>query len=733
MKQFIILIILTGIFSCNSEREVIKIQNDKILISERGINIENIAPYINNQRLKFETSENGTEETRVQYSDENNGRYELIFRPVISDSVSFFSISFKLMNQGDWSETDTLKVLIENTSPIVNGIYSQLYGPVYAWCKPVNFENINEIDSTGGIQFAYCQFNNNVYSSFMPMAGEGFVFSLNNDENGFGSIGVTQYPVEVKAEIPVLTLGFSNDFYQLISGTIAHSFSEMDISDNMRIKKTKPDMYNYLGWASWNVYMADINEEKLINAAKSLSEANIPVKWFLIDDGWLDITNDKLNSFRPDSLRFPNGFKSLTARLRNDFNINEIGVWHTLNGYWNGLNENGELTRQYKDLISYYDQIVWINESPTKMIFVDPRSSDSYQFYEDWYSYLGGEGINFVKVDNQLVVHELSKGNYPLWSTGERYINNFHKAAQQVFNGPVIDCMSMTNANYLHYGKSTVARTSEDYNPRNNKDLFKFTFNGNDAAHVLASIHNSVWLSQIVWPDYDMFQTNDENGWFYAVAKVLSSGPVYISDELGQHNIDIIESITFKNGKVITANEPALPTEDCLFQLFQIDKPFKVFSKYNDSGLIGAWNVSDNDHVEGSFTVADVRSLPASKYVIYDYFNKTVTEADANTEIPVELERMGCNIYSIIPIQHNVAIIGNVSKMIPQAAVYEKMISDSKAEFNMIDSGNIWVYSERKPEKIFINSVALDNYTYDEKIISLLTEEENAKVTIHFN
>jgi hypothetical protein len=67
------------------------------------------------------------------------------------------------------------------------------------------------------------------------------------------------------------------------------------------------------------------------------------VRWFLIDDGWLDVTNHKLNSYIPDNVKFPAELKKLTLLLKDEYGIQNVGVWHTLNGYWEGLNDSGKL------------------------------------------------------------------------------------------------------------------------------------------------------------------------------------------------------------------------------------------------------------------------------------------------------------------------------------------------------------------------------------------------------
>jgi len=732
MKTIYFLIVCSLLLSCKNEKTGLIIHSDQISIMEQGANLKNIAPFINSQKLNFTGSESSGDKTIAHFSGEERKQLDLIIKTNQSDSLTLYQFSAKLKADSKWLPTDTLKLLFESVDSIQAGIYSKLYKPVYAWCKPVSFTNFNQIDTIRGIQIAYWKFADQTYSAAIPLGGAGFGFTLGKEKNGFGAVGITQFPIEIKEEIPVLSIGFSKDIYKLIPGTIRQSFSAMGIRDNLRELKKKPEMYNYLGWASWNAFMQNLSEEKILASAKSFQEANIPVKWFLIDDGWLDVTNNKLNSYKPDKKKFPHEFKSLTSTLKSKFGISDVGVWHTLNGYWEGINPEGELAKQLPDLISYNDWIPWLPKPKTELYFVNPMMPQGLQFYDDWYSYLKDQGITFVKVDNQLAVNKISNGNFPIWQTGEMMLGNMHQAVNKYFSGKVINCMNMTNSDFYHYSKSAVARTSEDYNPHSNPKLFECTYMGNAAAHVLACMHNSVWMSNIVWSDFDMFQSTDKDAWYYAMAKVMSAGPVYITDEPNKHNPDLLHAITLENGKVINVDIPALPTEDSFFQLFESDKPFKAFSKYGENGLIAAWNVSDRDLVSGKFSTSEIKSLKPGAFVVFDFINKSVQEVSESSQIPVKLTRMKSNLYSVIPLKSGKAIIGDAGKIIPMAVISESSIDENSISATISEKCTLWIYSQSKPDEVMVNSKKTDQFNFDKNILSIRLAEANSKIEVMF-
>jgi raffinose synthase len=733
MKHFLIILISLSLLSCERGKTGLIIKKDGVSIAEKDFSFLKIVPLINQKELKRTGSDSEAGKTIVHYKEPSGEKkIDLIFRTITTDSLMFYQISASLPSSIEWLSTDTLKLFFDTSDSIKTGIYSVLYGPVFCWSKPVRFTTFSEIGNLQGIQFAYWKYTNNVYAAALPLGGNGFVFSLGNESKGFGAIGTLGFKTNIEGEIPILGLSVSSDFYKLIPSTFHYSFDAMGIPANLRQKKIKPEMFNYLGWASWNAFMHNINEEKIINAARSLKALQIPVKWFLIDDGWLDVTDNKLNSYSPDKKKFPKDFLPLTSKLRKEYGIKDIGLWHTLNGYWEGLNDSGSLLKNIGNVLTYNDCIPWLSKTVKPFHFVNPFSDEGYSFYDDWYKYLSAQGISFIKVDNQLVVKKLADGNSPFWQTGEKVFGNLHTAAAKYFNGNVINCMSMLNNDYYHYSNTAVARTVEDYNPENDDKLFSCEFKGNAAAHIIASVHNSVWLSNIVWADYDMFQSYTKDAWYYAIAKVMSSGPVYISDEPGKHDASLLKSITFTTGKVIIADKPALPTEDCLFHLFESEKPFKVFSSYKNNGLLAAWNVSDKESVTGSFSPSTIRELNGTRFVVFEYFSKSVFETGLDSENPVTLNRMGCKLYSVIPLNRNRAVIGDISKVIPMAAVLNLNITDKAIQLEVNEKCTLWIYSKSKPVSLKINSVAINNINYNNNILSVRFDKDNSDLEIEF-
>ena len=119
-------------------------------------------------------------------------------------------------------------------------------------------------------------------------------------------------------------------------------------------KKPFPQIFEYLGWCSWDAMRCHISEEKLKVKANEFKEKNIPVRWCILDDMWGHVKDLKgqpeeisthdlvkimhqstLYALEADPDRFPNGLKGAIDNLHEaGF---KVGVWYPTTGYWKGL------------------------------------------------------------------------------------------------------------------------------------------------------------------------------------------------------------------------------------------------------------------------------------------------------------------------------------------------------------------------------------------------------------
>jgi hypothetical protein len=300
------------------------------------------------------------------------------------------------------------------------------------------------------------------------------------------------------------------------------------------------------------------------------------------------------------------------------------------------------------------------------------------------------------------VVEKMAVENYPVFSLSEKMHEALYKSADEYFDGAVVNCMDMTADAYFNIGNSAVARAVEDYFPAEHGGTGYNMERGNAAAHLVMAFYNSLYFGQMVYPDFDMFESNNPHAAYHAVARAINNGPVYVTDKPGKQDFEILRSLCYSDGKLIRASKPLIPTEDCLFQL-QGPKPFKAFSTTGDVGLLGVWNLADAEKVQGTISPADVTGIEGERFMVYEHFTHQIWDVTVNDEIKVELPRMGCKLYYIIPATKNAAPVGLIGKYNAPGTIVHKKTGSNKMEITVADHGRFAAIVPENPKTVLLD------------------------------
>jgi hypothetical protein len=277
-----------------------------------------------------------------------------------------------------------------------------------------------------------------------------------------------------------------------------------------------------------------------------------------------------------------------------------------------------------------------------------------------------------------------------------------------------------------------VARTVEDYFPYEKDETFNMQ-KGNAPAHITQAVYNALYFQQMVWPDYDMFESYNPNVNVHVVGRAISGGPVYLTDKTGQQNVKAIMSLIYSDGKILRADVPGKVTEDCLFNV-QDAKPLKVFSFANGAGLLAIINPADTNEVKGSFKVTDVKGLNGTTFVVYEHFTKTMQLVHREQGIPVTLKKFGSSYYNIVAVENGVAVIGLIDKLNAPKAVSDIKYTSSKVSFSLYEGGDVLIYSDKHPKSVFVNDKMFTSFHFENNklILSLKPESKNLKIKVMF-
>lgn len=648
----------------------------------------------------------------------------LILKSKKVKGVSLYYIEVKQILKA--TSTDSIGIFFNNLPNTRGQLVMWRYKPYNSWTKPIALKSSSDMPESD-VQFYYWKYTDGTFGAAVPMSGNGFRTTLGSKKNKWGSISLSLADREINGDVPSMAVAFGSNPYALFAKIYSVALEAMGKGENLRIKKQLPEPLTYLGWCTYNA-LPQLSDVNIISAVQSFKDHKFPLKMVLIDGGWNQTNNGQLTSQMPNHEAFPNGFKPLIDSLKHKLGIKYLGLWHNFDGDLYGIDPKSDLGQVYKNDLFSWKQTT--NDRPndtTKKIyyFIKPGSKALDKFYDTWYSYFKQQGFDFTKVDNQLITENMALNNYPVFTLSEAMHSSLYKASEKYLNGFLINCMDMTAEAYLNFGKSPVARTVEDYFPYKADENYNLQ-KGNAAAHVLQAIYNSLYFTQMTYPDFDMFASNNPNAVMHAIARALTCGPIYITDEPGTQNFDVLNALTYHDGRIIHSQNPLLPTSDCLFQV-QDKELFKAFTTVGNTGLLVVYNAADADKVSGNFSVADIDKITGDHFAIYEHFTRRLFTATRKQLFHIVIPRLGYRLYDIIPIKSGFAPIGLTQKYNAPATIMRQNIEAQKAEITLYEGGEFKAYSYKKPVLVLVDGKVFNSYTFYNNMLSMSIPSTNDK------
>ena len=604
--------------------------------------------------------------------------------------------------RGRLGADEALSVVFGAMPELREGMQLWRYGPWNAWSRPVALSTPADL-KPDDIQFLYWRDRDGLYGAAVPLSGAGFRTTLGRIGGKLAARAQALAPSAVPADLPIAAIGYGDDPHAVIRATYRAALAAMGRSDSAAEGKTLPEPLRYLGWNSWNASNLgrDLSPSLLFNAATALRGAGVPIGWMTVDDGYFDHREQRLRRFEPDPVKFPQGFAPVVRKLKREHGIRSLGIWLALDGYWHGIDPAGEIGRRYRaDLFTWTErQDRSRADSPERTnTFIRPDRASMVRYYDDHLGHLQAAGFDFLKVDNQLVVERMAKGNFPVWQLATAMHAGLNAAAARHFGNAVINCMDLTADAYFNFGRTPVARAVEDYFPYEAGETYNLE-KGNAAAHVAQALYNNLYVSQVAIPDFDMFESTNPNALMHAVARVANNGPIYITDQPGRHDIALVRSMALSDGRLLLAEAPLLPARDSLFQL-QEGRPFKAFSRVGEAGLLAIFNLADADRVRGRFAPGDVPGFEGADVLAYEHVGGRLRRIGSGDSLPIDLPRFGAQLWTLHRPRGGFAAFGRSDKLNGAAAIRSTRLRGRRVEVSLHEMGPFAAWSERKPASV---------------------------------
>lgn len=450
--------------------------------------------------------------------------------------------------------------------------------------------------------------------------------------------------------------------------------------------RSYPALFEYFGWCSWDAFYHDVNGEGICAKLDELKEKQIPVKWVLIDDGWLDADYEaqELKGLDGDRTKFPDGLNSFTRHIKEKYDIRHVGVWHAIMGYWNGLKKESSAARQLAEGSALL---------PDGRLAPKAKAEDAFSFYDKWHSYLKGQcGIDFIKVDGQSAVSLFYEGMESYGHASREIQKGLGASAALHFNNWMINCMGMASEDMWNRISSPVSRSSDDFVP-NIPHGFR--------EHAIQNSYNSLLQGQFFYNDWDMFWSVHEENLQNSMLRAVSGGPVYISDGLGNTEPSCILPLILEDGRVPRCQDLGVPTVDCLFtNPADSREPLKIFNRYEDFYIITAFHINQQDKpCRGAIHISDIPGLLGNDWYVFCFREKTVQVLTKENPVVFDLEKMEGELFVLMKKKEGPQVLGLVDKYISPAGVWGCMEQQNRLAVILKQGGTLGIVSAQKPEK----------------------------------
>ena len=559
------------------------------------------------------------------------------------------------------------------------------------------------------------------YSVYFSIVDEIFRTSLFGNGNKICVNAITGDNAVIGDEFYAFYKIRGNNFYELIEKagmSVCNKFTDMIHKND----KKSPEFMDYFGWCTWDSFYDLVKAEDIKTGLESFKKGGFVPKFLLLDDGWQTVKEEgergfwKLSSFKAND-KFNNCLSETIDMAKQEFGVEKFFVWHAVMGYWGGVDTKSPEMQKYRpqpscavhtDGIKENNLACWqSNAFPYGIV----DSQMAFDFYNDYHTYLKNEGVDGIKVDVQSAIEGHGAGKGGRVQLVKKMRSSMEASVAYNFDGEMINCMSCSNDNIYYSKRTNMMRSSDDFFPKKEES---------HVAHVYINAINSVWMGQFTNCDWDMFQTTHEYGAYHAAARAISGGPVYVSDRVDEHDFDLIKKLVDDDGKILRANDTAMPTIDCIFEDIRVSgNLFKIFNKNLYNGVVGVFSPK-HDEKEKHITVRpeDINGYERGVYAAYSFKTGEAKVLSENEGLNVTLKSKEFDIVTFAKVNDGFAVIGLTDKMNSGGAVKNIICTHKGYLIDVCGSGKLTLFCDKKISGVYVNGEKT-SFKNENRIISV--------------
>ncbi|KAF5188602.1 Galactinol--sucrose galactosyltransferase [Thalictrum thalictroides] len=556
-------------------------------------------------------------------------------------------------------------------------------------------------------------------------------------------------------------------------------------------EKSPPGIVDKFGWCTWDAFYLKVQPEGILEGVKVLVEGGCPPGLVLIDDGWQSICKDdeplsaqnadnhtsageqmpcRLVDFK-ENHKFKNykskskegygssptkGMGAFVKDLKDTYkSIEYVYVWHALCGYWGGLRPNvigmpksKVIEPKLSDGLKKTMEDMAVDQIVTNGVGLVPPEM-AHQMYEGLHSHLESVGIDGVKVDVIHILEMLCEEYGGRVDLAKSYYKALTASVKSHFKGNgVIASMEHCN-DFMLLGTEAISlgRVGDDFwsDETSGDPNGAFWLQG---CHMVHCAYNSLWMGNFIQPDWDMFQSTHACAQFHAASRAVSGGPIYVSDNVGKHDFQLLKSLVLPDGSILRCEYYALPTRDCLFEdpLHDGKTMLKIWNLNKYTGVIGAFNCQGGGwsrEARKNICVSEFSRVITSTlnpknvewksgknpisvdgvetFAIYSFQAKKLILMKATELLEISLEPFTFELFTVSPVKVlfnkgiHFAPIGLANMLNTGGAIQSLTIDNNEnvVQIGLRGTGEMRVFVSEKPKVCKINGEEV-SFVYDE-------------------
>ena len=174
----------------------------------------------------------------------------------------------------------------------------------------------------------------------------------------------------------------------------------------------------------------------------------------------------------------------------------------------------------------------------------------------------------------------------------------------------------------------------------------------------------------------------------------ICGGIDHVDDKLGKIPTDLLELISFDDGKILSLSDNCAPTDDSeIINTSKLKKLFKIRNTFDSGATVAAFNLYEkNESIRGTVSALDAGLKDKKSYMYYEYFTGEFGYVNADECIDVELrDNNTFRYYTFIKKSHkDYLFLGRIDKLNSRVAV----VSENESGVELYEGGKIAFVSE---------------------------------------